>query len=393
MSDILADLLPEIAKSPPEGTILHISIAKEQIEKAVSQVDSVVATKDLIKVLTNFYLSVEEDHSVRVVGSDSVLSVVSWAEAKSVKVAGKAVFPASRFAAVIRESPKGEDIEIKVERKKALCSALVRAGNTMWRFPLMEAESFPEFVGVEDYGLVEVNREMFLDALQQVRKAASTDPIRPHLMMVDLTQKKMRASDSIRFQQVNCEFPFDCQIPIRAVGEIVNRLNSSNLENIEVGQTERALLFKFGPSSILIAQKTVAQFPNMNEVLLKPSLSNDQELIVNRDDLLKAIRRVRITADGDTAAVVLSLNVNSISVESKDRSNGTAVETVEATWNHPPRHVSFNHQHLTDLLASSKAEKVALRFGKDLKTRPTPLLMADTDDNFLAVLSQIRQDW
>lgn len=391
MSDILADLLPEIAKAPADGPVMDFVVNKKDLEAALVQVESVVATKSLVKVLTNFFVAVEEDGVLRVVGSDSTISVVAWTKYLTTTKPGSAVFPTARFASIVREAPDGP-IAVKVTRKKTLCIAKVRAGKTEWSFPLMDSDAFPDFAGVENFGLVEVNRAGFLAALQQVRKAASTDPIRPHLMLVDLTNGKMRASDSTRFQQVKFPFPFDCQIPVRAVTEIVQRLSAANQETISVGQTERALLFKFRPNSVLIAQKVVAKFPDMDEVLLKPTLSNDQELTVDRDELLKAVRRVRITADDTTAAVILSLNVGSISVESKDRNGGTAVETVAATWNNPPRHVSFNHQHLTDLLASSKSEQVTLRFGKDLKTRPTPLLMEDTG-GLTAVLSQIRQDW
>lgn len=389
MTDFLTDLLGK-QKKVADGVMLDFRVHRSALEKALAQVESVIPSKDLIPVLKNFHLKVGADFDLRVTGSDAVMSVVTHATVLMAPTPGEAVFPAQRFLHVVREA--SGDLHIKVTAKKEKYSAVIKSGNTSWTIPLMSPAGYPDFTKVEEFGTVPVERQGFLAALQQVRKAASLDPMRPYLMMVDITGGKMRASDSIRFQQVKFDFPFDCQIPVRGAHEVVQRLSSSNLENIEVGQSDTGLLFDFG-KTLLIVQKIAAKFPDVDEVLLKPTLSNDQELKVDREALLKAVRRVRITADDTTSAVVLSLNSGSCSVESKDRKGGTSVETVEAEWSHAPRHVSFNHQHLTDMLSSTKSESCTFRLGKDLKTRPTPLLMEDEKTGFVAALSQIRLDW
>jgi DNA polymerase-3 subunit beta len=169
-------------------------------------------------------------------------------------------------------------------------------------------------------------------------------------------------------------------------------MQSNDAEFIEVGYTPKALLFRID-DCLLIAQKVVAQFPDVDEVLMKPALANDQKLIVDRKALLSAIKRVRVTADEDSSAVVLSLNQNSVSAECQDRKGSSSVESVDAVWEHSPRHVSFNHHHLVDLLSSTEAETVTIRLGKDLKTKPTPLLLEDESAGFTAVLSPLRLDW
>ena len=169
-------------------------------------------------------------------------------------------------------------------------------------------------------------------------------------------------------------------------------MRAALLAEIGVAQTEHALLFRFGVV-LLICQKSAARFPDVDEVLLKPTLVNDQELRVDREALRGAVRRVRITADENTSAVVLSLNAGSVSVECKDRRGGFAVETIPAEWAHPPRHVAFNHRHLADLLSATTSETCVFRLGKDLKTKPSPLLLEDPEEGFTAVLSQIRLDW
>lgn len=389
--DILEGLLPAVQEKKPDGPVMDFKVERSALLSAINAVEPVVPPKGPIPVLKNFSLRLD-GLDLKISGSDSVLSVVRHLEVLSAHVHGDVLFPAQRFSSVIREAEALHEIHVRVMRKKEKLTATIKSANTQWVLPLHQISGFPDFTEAESLGLVEVEREPFLKALQQVRKAASTDPTRPYLMLVDVKQGRLRASDSIRFQQVKYTFPFDCQIPVRAAADITQRLSANNSEHIEVGQSDSALLFKIG-SDFLIAQKIVAKFPDVDEVLLKPTLANDQLLKVDRETLLKAVRRVRIMADDATSAVVLSLNVGSVSVEAKDRKGGTSVETVEAEWSHPPRHVSFNHQHLSDMLSSTKSETCTFRLGKDLKTRPTPLLMEDEEDGFTAVLSQIRLDW
>ena len=397
----MTDLLDSFVPTPKvaDGLVLEFSVTKSALEKAIGQTITVVSGSKEVTVLSNLHFSISKtvigvsekaDNVLTITGSDGVLSVVKTLEVNG-KHPGKCVFPATRLQTLVKECPTG-DINIKVGAKGGKFHALIKAGSTQWTIPLMQPHGFPDFTGFDEFGLVDVNREGFYNALSRVRKAVSTDTMRPYLMLVDVKDGRFQASDSIRYQQVKFDFPFDCNIPHRAISELLTRLNNSEVENIGVGQSDNALLFRFSPSLLFISQKFHQTFPDVEDALLKPAIGNDQQLIVDRAALLKAVQRVRITADETTSAVVLSLNLNEVAVEAKDKKGGVSIESVPASWTHPIRHVSFNHQHLTDLLSSTDSE-CKFWFGKDLKTRPTPLFMEDKETGFRGVLNQIRVDW
>lgn len=373
-----------------DGPVLDFQISRSELEKVLSNASAIVPNKHHIPVLKNFHFRLK-DGDLMVTGSDQTISIIQHVSVYSTKVEGVAVFPSNKMLSVVRDA--GDDfLHIRVVAKKEKYFATVKTNTTTWTLPLDSVGVFPDLSMHESVPLQETNRVKFYEALQKVRKCASADPMRPYLMLVDVAGGKMRASDSHRFQQVKFQFPFDCAIPLGATQDIVNRLASSNLENVEVGEAENALLFRFG-KVLIVAQKSGFPFPDVDEVMLKPTLANDQDLTVSRKDLLAAVRRTRITADEDTSAIILSLNKGSVTVQTKDSQGGTAIESVDAVWDHPPRHVSFNHQKLTDLLNSTESDTCVFRLGKDLKTRPSPLLMEDEKNGFTAVLSQIRIDW
>lgn len=389
MSDLFSDL--QVEKSVPDGIVLGFEVNRQELDKALTAVGALVPNKHLIPVLTNFHLRFE-DLDLRITGSDKAVSAIQHVECLKGSKQGSAVFNAPKLQSIVREAA-GETLIIKVTSKKNKQSCTIVSGAAKWQFNLDSVSQFPDFSDdIEAVELVETERLPFLNALTRVRKSVSQDAMRPYLMMVDIAGGRMRSSDSNRFQQVKFKFPFDCQIPTRAVNELVSRLVGYSMEHIEVGQTDQHLLYRFG-KLLLIAQKNTAQFPDIEEVMLKPVLSNDQDLLVDRKALLSAIKRTRITADENTSAVILSLNKGSVTVQTKDHVGGVSIDSVDATWDHPPRHVSFNHLYLTDLLSSTNSETCVFRLGKDLKTKPTSILMEDESEGFTAVLSQIRVDW
>lgn len=387
------DLLGELDNEPPkvaDGVVLEGTIKRESLATALSEAQSAVPNGDVLPVLKNFRLEILESGLLRVTATDTTVTVLTEAQMFSSSKAGVAVFPPSRLTSIVHEA--SDSISLKVSAKSGKYSASIKSGKAHWTIPLMSPQSFPDFSEHLTHGTVETPAQSFKRALEQTRKAASTDHMRPYYMLIDINNGKVTASDGQRSQQVAHEFPFDCQLPVRAAGMVIQKIKPAT-ETIEVGQTNNALLFRFD-QSLLIAQKSMAKFPDVESILFFHALSNDQPFEVDRLALLDAVKRVRIVADPDTAAVVLSLNKGSVSVQAKDsKDGGTAVETVPATWNLSPRHVSLNHAYLTDMLASTDSETCSFALGKDLLSKPSPLVLEDTANGLTAVLSQIRIDW
>lgn len=387
-------LLGELDNEPPkvaDGTVLEGVVQRDLLAAALAEVQPAVPTGDVLPVLKNFRFSILESGVLHVAATDTTVTILAQTEMFSTTKAGVAVFPPARLTQIVHEA--SESVSIKVISKNGKFSANIASGKAKWVIPLMSPTGFPDLSDHLDHGTVETGAQGFKKALDQVRKAASTDHMRPYYMLVDISKGRVTASDGQRSQQVIHDFPFDCQVPVRAAA-LVSQKIKPKVETVEVGQTNNALLFRFG-STLLIAQKTMAQFPDVDEILLLPTLGNDQNLYVGREALLDAVKRVRIVADPDTAAVVLSLNKGSVSVQAKDsKDGGTAVETVPAKWELSPRHVSLNHAYFVDMLSSTDTEMLRFRLGKDLLTKPSPLVMDDKEANGLtAVLSQIRIDW
>lgn len=389
MTETLDDIVEEHT-SIPDGEVLSFQTKKFALEALLSKAQNVIPTRDLLPVLKNFLVEVTED-GIKVAATDIELSVISQSGMVTVEKEGRAVFPAARFQSIVKEASQGE-ISVVVTAKDEKLTARIESGRASWNLRLMNGEDYPELPDPADITFFEVDRTKFVSAIKQVRYAASNDTMRLNLMMIDVTNGRMRASDGVRFQEVKFAFPFDAQIPINAVDDLVKVISLTEAKEFEVGETENSLVFRIG-GDLFVAQKLAAEFPDVDEVLLKPSLVNDQELHIDRMELIQAIKRVRITADEETSAVILTLEEDAVTVHSKDKKGSTSSETVDAKWDSKERSASFNHQHLMDMLNMAEAKSCTFRLGKDTKTRPSPLLLVDEEAGMTGVLNQIRIDW
>lgn len=379
-------LTTEVEKSEVPG--FKLKTKKFALQHLLDKAQWVIPTKDLLPVLKNFLVEVSPG-KVRVTATDLELSIVASNEMVDVEKSGRAVFPARRLLDIVREAGDG-DIEIEVKDGEAR----IEVNRTQWTLKLMSGADYPELPDVSKLKFHQIDRAKFIAAIRAVRYAAATETVRPSLMLIDVTNGEMRASDGVRFQQIKVgkDIPIDIQIPINAVDDLIKILHTSESPTIEIGEDENTLIFRVS-GDVFLAQKLNATFPDVNDMLLKPALANDQELHADRQDLVSAIKRVRITADPETSAIVLHLDKDRMLVTSKDKYSSTCEEEVDVSWSGPKRKVAFNHTHLLDMLDMTDVKTCKFFLGPDTKTRPSPILLRDDETGLLGVLNQVRVDW
>lgn len=349
------------------------------LEKAAT----VVPSKDIQPMLRNFLVEAEKGH-IRVAATDLELSVVANGQLVVVEKPGVCVLPAKQMLEIVREAEDG-DMTVEVEKGEAK----ITVGRTNWNLRVADSGEYPPLPAESEIEFAMVERPKFVAALSAVQYAASRDALKPGFMMVDVYNEKMRAADGIRFQEVAAPGVPDVQIPIGAVGDLLKMLRATEVPKIAIGQDEFQLVFKVGMDMFMAARLTAA-FPNVDEVLVKPVKLNDQVLSCSRSELISAIRRIRITADEETQAIVLAITPDGIRVSAADKYGSSSAESVDAEWTHKDdRKASFNCNHLLEMLTQADAKSVSLKFGKDTNSHPSAVLI-EGPDSARGVLHQLR---
>jgi DNA polymerase-3 subunit beta len=368
---------------------LAFETKKFALQQLIESAAAVVPSRDLVPVLKNFLIEAS-DKGLRVSATDLELAVVSETSLVTVETPGRAVIPAHTLLEILR-SASTKPVRVEVTDN----TATITISPTAWQIKLSDAEEFPPLPVLEDIDFVKVSRSKFVKALRGVRYAASRETHRTNLMLIDVVDGKARASDGVRFQQVDLgveALPVDLRLPIGAVDDLLRLLTTSEVEEFQIGQDDNSIVFNIGGDTF-ITTKLNAEFPDVDNLLLKPALGNDEVLSVGVEDLSQAIKRVRVTADVTTSGIILSLTENKLVISSKDKGGNRATETLDVVWEAPDRTAAFNHQHLLQLLQMAEVSTATLKFGPDTKTKPSPLLYVDEAAGHVGLMSQLRLDW
>lgn len=388
--DFIADMLtdtPVEARPAAKGATLRFDIKKFILHAMLEKANSVIPSKDSMPVLKCFQITARPDR-LRIIASDLELSVVATTDMVSVTDPGTAVFPATKLLHMVRESGDGI-VTIRVRNG----AAAITIGRTTWNLKLPGGADYPPMPEIADVRFAPVDRVAFLTGLHAVRYAACKQPTRQSLMMVDVKGGKLTACDGARIQQATVtDCPGEFQLPIGAVDDLIKLLRTTEVPDLHVGESDHHLIFRFG-SDVMIVNKLVAQFPDMEARMLRPALENTHRLNVDRRELLDAIKRVRIAADPETSALALTLTAGHLTVSARDKYGNDATETLDADWTRAERTIVVNHAFLTEMINATAVPTCAFYLGVDTKTRKAPLLLRDTDSDTTGVVQQMVLDW
>lgn len=366
----------------------------------------VLPTRDVGQgqVLKNFQIELTDDQAapkLRIAATDLVLWALASTELVEYEGSGcKLVLPGKVLDEIVTTAEEG-DITFDV----ADGNARIKVGRTTWDLTVPDGSKYPDFPDTEGVMFHDIARGPFVEAIGKVRYAATTEAQRTNLLMLDIRSPSrkgspglIRATDALRYHQVSLPWPkgFDLQLPTAAADVLVSLLKTTEIETLEIGETETSIIFRLG-SDTFVASKHNVEFPNVDERLVDPAVeNNDQQLVIDRKALLAAIKRVRITSDPETSALALALAKGKLIVRSKTSSRlrpDACSEELDVVWDGDKRTVGFNHRHLTELLSSIDSPTATFFLGKDTKQRRSPLLLRDESSGTIGVLSQQRPDF
>lgn len=378
----LLDNVASLADVPVMAFVIKNYVIRALLEKAVT----VVPSKDIMPLLKNFEMRVSA-HGLRVVATDMELSVVCTTKLINNPIKGVAVLPAAKLLSIVRQSEEA-DVHLSVKGN----TATIEIGKASWEVRLQPAADYPELPDASTVELHPTDRKKFLGAISAVKYAAAKETNRARMMALNVEGSTITACDGVRFQQagLGADFPIPMQIPIGAVDDLVKLMNTTEADEIRVGESESHLVFGIG-TDLFLVNRMMSVYPDLRETLLRPALANDAHFSVGRGDLLSAVRRVRINADPETSAIGLYLEKDSVTVRSKDKFGNAATEVLSAGWGHAPRLLVVNHQFLVDLLVAFPFPVCSFFLGADTKSRKSPILLKS--ESLLGTVQQMAAHW
>jgi DNA polymerase III sliding clamp (beta) subunit (PCNA family) len=370
---------------------LEFSVKRFQLATLADWAAPVVPTGATLPVNQAFRVTVAPE-LLRVAATDRQRTVVAESPSVATGQSGTVFLPAKRLSAILASAPEGD---VTVSVKAGL--ATVRAGGASWQLKLPLPGGDIELPDLSAAKFEPVSRVKLLGALEAVRYAVGRGDGRPQFAKVQIAEAGgvMHATavgSSVLARARVDGFPFPVQVPAIVLGDLVKLLHTSTDTDAEVADAGSCVAFRAGPVT-LAAQYNGQDFPDADAMFLRKVAANGLELAVDRTELSRALKRVRINASTTTSAVVLIADCvdgrGQLTVTARDDGGNSAEEVIAASWAGQRQVLAVNGQFLEHMLSSHPGATATFRVAADHGSQRTPLLLEDTEAGVTGVCTQM----
>jgi DNA polymerase-3 subunit beta len=368
---------------------VKLSVMQENLARGLSTVSRAVSSRSSLPVLANVLLRTE-DAGLKLTATNLEIGITSWVPGR-IETEGALTIPARLLTDVVGGLPAGERVDLEVEGT----TLSVRSGRFQTHLRGIDADEFPVIPSAGDRPTTRVSQKVLRKALSEVTFAAASDEARPILTGV-LTRfagerLTLAAADNYRIavKTIDVLSPVEdtsLVIPARSYVELMRVLaDTDDPVDIMLAPARSQVIFHVDTID-LVSRLIDGQFPNYQQVV---PTNHTSRAVVDRDELLKAVRLSALIAAG--AANVVKLRIGeegSAGITIAAAADvGDAEGEVEAVLEGEPVTVAFNARYLTEALQNVDADRLALELNGPLSSgvfRPTD------DADYVHVIMPVR---
>jgi DNA polymerase-3 subunit beta len=337
-----------------EGTdTMEFSVKKYDLLEELEMTQGVVERKTTIPILSNLLFE-SAGNKLSLTATDLELSICTSCEAK-IKKEGSGTIPAKKLLELVRLLPD-EEIKFKFLENHWV---QIQSGRRSYKMVGMSKENFPA-IPEAPHVLAKIPARLMSGLISRTVFAISAEESRytlnGGLLLIKPESVTMVATDGHRLALAETEQKIAglnnevrVLVPKKALLELQRLTAEAGDEgSIDFARDDSYLFFQVG-SRRLVSRILTGQFPNYPAVMPR---DNNKFVVLDRNELNDAIRRVSQLADQRSRAVKLSVSTEGVELSAQSPEYGEATETIEKPYKGDPITIGFNAQYLLDFLAA-----------------------------------------
>ena len=272
-----------------------IKCTREALLKPLQTVGGIVEGRQTLPILANVLIQKEKD-KVSFTTTDLEIQIRTTADVGTGDEDCKTSLPAAKLLALLAALPGAStEVALNAEERKVVLSA----ANSRFSLSQLPAEDYPELNTSEMSTSFKVPAQNLKHLLQMVHFSMAQQDIRYYLngMLLVVQNKKVRAvatdvTEECRAQVDALNGNIEAILPRKTVQQLMKLLPDTDTEVlVEIGKSQAR--FVFGDIDFL-TKLVEGKFPDYNRVIPQ---NNDKTFLVNREELIGALRRAAILAN------------------------------------------------------------------------------------------------
>lgn len=368
---------------------MELEVLQENLNKGLSLVSRVLASRPQIVILSNILLRASSGR-LEIVASNLETTIVVSIGAK-VEVSGEFTVPGRTFLEVI-----GGLAAQKIALKLIDGSLSITGGKFKAKINGSPATEFPKLTPLSEDSKVswELEKKSFTQSLNRIVFVAASDESRMVLTGVLFNSSKdgltLAATDGFRLSVIKLPVKSETDtkfiVSAKALVEVIRVSGESESIKLTYLSKSNQVVFDFGEVQIY-SRLISGNFPDY-EKIIPPSSTT--KIVVTVDELLKAIRLASVFARDSANIVKLKLVPGKLKISANAPQVGeqeSEVDIQAEKGSDEEFTIAFNFHYLLDLLSSLGGSEVTAEFTGPLASG---VFRIPKDSNFLHLIMPVR---
>jgi DNA polymerase-3 subunit beta len=335
---------------------MKFTVIRSKFLEGLLTVQNVVSSKGTLQILSNALINVENNQmSITTTDLDISMRCVIPCE---VEQPGSTTLPIRRVVSMMKELNEG-NVTVQVAEDD---EAKFQSGSSFFRIIGLPTRDFPPIPATEGKFSYRIDQGVLKEMLRKTSYAASLDETRRVLNGVLMAFKSnkltMVATDGRRLALVDHEVEFPEQaetemiLPTKAVNELMRVLQNEG--EVKIYAQKNQVVFEMG-TTIMSSKLVDGVYPNYRQVI--PG-GCDERVTLEREELLRAVRRVSVMTTDKSNAVRLTFSANQLTINITSQEVGEGRETIPVKYTGKEVSIVFNPEYVMDPLKNMDDDEV-----------------------------------
>ncbi len=352
---------------------MKLTIDRNELLRGLGRLQAVVERRATLPILSNVLIEAQAD-GITLSATDLEVGVVSR-HAAEIETTGAITLGARKLHDLVRELDDGP-VRIGIEDSARVG---IECGASRIQLLSISPEEYPTLPSTEGVEFAQIEASLLAEMIESSLYAVSTDEARYNLngVFIELADGKLVlvATNGHRLAKIERTPPAPIAflekgitVPRKGVAEI-RKLCDETEGVIEIGLGEGFLLVR--TEGLLLSCRLIdGDFPDYRQVI--PS-GHQIRIMVERERLIRAVRRLSIVAHERSGGFQLVLEEGSLGLSASNPELGEAREDIPIEYSGDRFETGFNARYMLETLGALAAKEVALEFADELsavKLRP-----------------------
>jgi DNA polymerase-3 subunit beta len=339
-------------------------------------------------ILSYILLKAEKD-GLHLSATDLDVTITSFTKAE-VEEPGEITLLARKVSEIVRELPE-DDIQLTLQDNNQIKLVCKGASFALVGLP---AEDFPTLPSYTEQDIISLDKQLLSEMIGKTLFAVPATETRYSMTgaLLELEEQKisMVGTDGHRLafvtksHQHKVSEKLDFILPKKFLGEL-KKLTDEVQGSIEASFQEKHAIFS-SENVVLMGRLLEGSFPDYKQVIPE---SSGVQVLMGREALIHALRRVSILSDEKSHSVRFQLEQDNLELSSQDSEYGDAHEEIPVKYSGQPTIIGFNAAYVLDTLSAMDEEQVLIEISQTLGPC---LFKPEGSNDYLCVIMPMKVD-